>query len=583
MAHAHTHTVAEPPPVDPVRESHRARRVGHVQAAPERLVLDYARLMFRRQHVMLPPAGFTVDWADQPSRHKLYETVTRVPLPEPFRGLRDAPLPDAVQHAVTGAETTGHSARLTLSVLTDLLAVNALTGRQTALDWNDDSRTKLDSAQTSWSRPTASGGGMYPVESYVVVGGSGPLPAGVYHYDTAHHALDVLSRSDRTGGLRRATHTAADVFLVGAVRFWKNSFKYNSFCYHVVMQDTGALLGSWRAVLGAHGLAVTPRLWFDQALAAEALGIDAATESPVVVVPLQGVVDLPPVEAAPTVGSSRLAITKPPSVREQSRRKRTFPLVEEVIAATHVASADRPMVVPDEAGGLSPLDPMGGMRPVLLDSVSEPGRDVPTSLLSRRSAFGTLVNRPGMTLSDLGAVLAATDTLTRGGTDLAPGVREPWVRLWVVSQSVQGLAAGIYAFDAAAHSLTPRGPADLSQLQSSYALHNYNAAQAGAMIVISGRLSSLVGAYGAAGYRFLSIEVGQAAQVIYLAAASRGLGVGAVLGVDNLAVNELLALGDDDEQSMLFLFLGGRRPEAARYDHRVPHRGHVPTSGESIP
>lgn len=204
------------------------------------------------------------------------------------------------------------------------------------------------------------------------------------------------------------------------------------------------------------------------------------------------------------------------------------------------------------------------------------------TLLERHSAFGLMMGAVPVPLAGLAEVLAAVSAMTMTGTDLAPARsegRDPWVRLWVLVRNVTGVEPGGYAYDPAAHTLVRAGAADLSGLQASYALQNYSTAQAGAMVVVSGDLPGLVGALGAPGYRFLGIEVGQAAQAAYLAASDQGLGVGAVLGVDNLAVNDLLGLDLDGEQSMLFLLLGVERPARARYDHRVPHRGHPHDGG----
>lgn len=92
-----------------------------------------------------------------------------------------------------------------LDVLASVLGCYGLIDRRTALNWNEDSTNKLRAAQPVWSRPTASGGGMYPAESYLVAGPSAPVRTGVYHYDTAHHSLDRLSAANRCSELAAAT------------------------------------------------------------------------------------------------------------------------------------------------------------------------------------------------------------------------------------------------------------------------------------------------------------------------------------------------------------------------------------------
>jgi SagB-type dehydrogenase family enzyme len=565
-----------------------ARPHASLVRTPAEVALDYARRMSERQRRMLPPVGFNVDWADQPSRHKLYLDAPRSPLPPPGDATAGVPLQVAIGRAAGWGAGVAVDTPMSLDDLAEVLAVNALSNRQTVLNWNDDARVRLTTGSDGWSRPTASGGGMYPVETYVVSDGSGAVPRGVHHYDTAHHALETISTADRTDQLARATGVHTPLALVGAVRLWKNSFKYNSFCYHVVTQDSGALLASWRTVLGAQGRPVTPVLWFDQSATAAVIEVDPAEETPVLVVPLVPSAavgassdgrDGTSVHGLPTWPAAPL-----PRVRERSSRPRRFPLVDEVVAATHVGDESAPATPPGlpDLPTSGPDASEGTSGTVPLPAPAGGPADVRQCLLERHSAFGLMTGAIPVPLTALAEVLASVSSMTMTGTDLAPSradVREPWVRLWAVVRNVDGVAPGGYAYDPAAHTLVRVGDADLAALQPSYALQNYSTAQAGAMLVLSCDLPGLVRACGAPGYRFAGVEVGQAAQAAYLAASDQRLAIGAVLGVDNLAVNDMLGLDLDSEQSMLFLFLGVERTARARYDHRVPRRGHPTDEG----
>lgn len=526
-------------------------------AGPNRaeVAMDYARRMFERQRVPLPPLGFQVDWSDQPSRHKLYVDAPKLPLPVPFANLPSLGLDEAAARAAGPADDGMPS----LDVLASVLGCYGLIDRRTGLNWNEDSAAKLRPAAPVWARPTASGGGMYPAESYLVAGRQAPLRAGVYHYDTAHHSLDRLSSANRCAELAAATGVDAGLYLVATLKFWKNAFKYNSFSYHVVTQDVGALLASWRLVLAAAGYTVEPVLWFDEGPVSTALAVDGRTEGPFVVVPL---------------GPSRSMATeaqpgKPPQLRvwEKSERVRDFELVERVHAAALVGSQARPpratsVAPPPITGTAVPLPP--------LDPAT---KDLTTSLRTRRSSFGLFSAHPKLSTADLGSVLATTAQMTRAGSDVEPAPRQdPWTRLWVLPNAVDGLEKRAYAYDPAAHQLIARGEFDYREVQRHYALTNYNLSEVAAVLVITGRLEALVEAYGARGYRMVSVEVGQLAQTSYLAATARGLGIGAVLGIDNLAADEFLGLEDTDERSMLFLLLGHERAGRAGYDHGVHHR-----------
>src|SRR2546430_9641846 len=43
-------------------------------------------------------------------------------------------------------------------------------------------------------RPVPSGGALFPCELYLLVGPGKAFPTGLYHYDAAHHALDIIQQ-----------------------------------------------------------------------------------------------------------------------------------------------------------------------------------------------------------------------------------------------------------------------------------------------------------------------------------------------------------------------------------------------------
>ncbi|MFF3672057.1 SagB family peptide dehydrogenase [Microtetraspora malaysiensis] len=539
------------------------------------IALDYARRMFERQHVPLPPLGFQVDWADQPSRHKLYTDTVKTPLPEPFRSMP----PVGVGAALRAARSPRADAPGVpdLGVLASMLGCYGVTGRRTTPNWNDDSHAKIRSDQAVWARPTASGGGMYPAESYLVAGRSGPLPPGVYHYDTAHHSLDRLSTGDRCGAIAAATGVRAELYAVVTLRFWKNAFKYNSFSYHVVTQDVGALLASWRLVLAAHDTPLEPVLWFDEAAVGGVLDVDGHDEAPFIVVPLGRTTTNPSANptANPSAGAgeaARIDAGAAHRVWEQSSRVRSFELVSRVHAAALVGDRPRPGPEAARAGAMAPPESASGDALLTLPGPAPEAADldVRNSLRSRRTSFGLFSARPPLDARDLGWVLSSVAEAGRTGTDVAPAPREhAWTGQWVLSNSVAGLERRVYRYDAARGGLVAGAALDVGRLQQLYALTNYSLQEVAAVVVVTGRLDALVEAYGAPGYRMLSIEVGQAAQTAYLAATARGLGVGAVLGLDNIGVDELLGIEGSGERSMIFILLGHERAPRLGYDHSL--------------
>src|SRR5215204_1580085 len=147
----------------------------------------------------LVPRSHTVNWDDQPSRFKVYFDTPRLPLPERMAALGTL--------ADTAARPGDEVARgdLSLEELATLLRLsNGVLRRKLDINWNLDHNGRAAHAHAVYGRPAASGGGMYPYELYLVTGGGRALLPGVYHYDTAHHALEQLVAGDVSRRVRAA-------------------------------------------------------------------------------------------------------------------------------------------------------------------------------------------------------------------------------------------------------------------------------------------------------------------------------------------------------------------------------------------
>ena len=536
-------------------------RIGAVDNDDTAVVREYAEAVFRRNREPMEPIAFEIDWADQPSRHKTYTGVTRLPLPPAGPvGPADVLLDQSGVGPATGWDLDQLATLLRLSY--------GVLDRRMKVNWNQDADKRSHLPAATWGRGTASGGGMYPVELYVVSGSGGPLTPGVYHYATAHHELERLVAGDVTAWVRAATGNAGDLFVLAAVRFWKNSFKYNSFCYHVVTQDAGALAGSLDAVVRAMGHRVDRTLWFDEQALDRLLGLDTVSESVLAVLPLSWP-GTPAADPQPPAG-------QPPTTShhayERSARLLRFPLVDKVHAAALVGPAPRP-----DRSTVTAALPRSATGPAveLPAPLTEPlAGDLATVLRTRRSSFGGFTSAPPLGLDQLGTLLAGGATGTAIGTDVKPA-GDRLTRLFVLANRVAGLRGGGYAYDPDGHRLhrvlDPDEPTG-ALLQRHYLLTNYNTEQAAAIVAISGRLEPMLAGFGNRGYRMLNSEVGAVAQTCYLTAAALGVGCGAVLGLDNVALDDLLGIGpehDSDERTLLFLLVGPERTDPADLDLRL--------------
>lgn len=513
----------------------------------------YADAIFDRVAKPIEPPGFTPNWADYPLRHTVYPTAPRYSLPEP--ALSALSLGDAL--ARISAPTS--AASLSFAALSAILRLaHGPAGRRLAITWNGENQSRTQYHRALYGRGTASGGGLYPTELYLASGPSGSLLPGVYHYASGLHALEQIAVGDPTPLIRQALldHPAAagaDQFLLVSVDFWKNAYKYNNFSYHVVTQDTGALLGSLRLLAAGYGANLRSLLWFHDAAVNQALGLTTVGESVMAVIPLNAAAPILPAHSA-----------APPVRCRPFQRSRTvvqFPMVEAVHAGALVVDEPRPD--PATAAALARRLPAPAQR-VELPPVERTALAMPLveTLRRRSSSFGRFSARVPLTAAELATMLASAAAAAQAPTDLAPAdPATALTGLMVFVNHVRGIAPGIYRYDAATHQLLLITPGDSTAFQQrTYFLQNYNLAEVGALIVLTGRLNPALHAYGNRGLRMLNMEIGAMVQTLYLAGTALGLGCGAALGFDNAKVTAELQLDRDDERAMLWLMVGRERP-----------------------
>src|SRR5579883_1384348 len=311
---------------------------------------EYVEAVFQRARHEMEPKNFHPNWDDQPSRYKVYQQVERLPLP--------FALPTTFPSMATVMEHLRHPKRvpqaLTYEELSTilLLAYGAI-NRRLDVNWNRDVYDRARYIHANFGRGTASGGGMYPTEIFWACGPGGPLQSGIYHYDNAHHALARLYTGDLTRRIQAALgeHPAAmstNQFLFISLNFWKNSFKYNSFCYHVVTEDLGALLGSLRLLAASFGSDLQFLLWYPDEELNNLLGLETLFESVFAAIPLSLKGSSPDSTPLRDPAHSQIHLEKlhrPLFTRSSFQRSRTiirFPTVERVHLASLITDEPRP-------------------------------------------------------------------------------------------------------------------------------------------------------------------------------------------------------------------------------------------------
>lgn len=543
---------------------------------------DYVEAIFDRADKPMGPVDFAPNWKDQPSRFKIYDHVNRFPLSTQFP-TRLASMADIfarIAHPHYKAQS------LTLEDLSTILQFSlGLLNRRLGINWNhgERSRARYHESGNSYGRGTTSGGAMYPTEVYWACGQSGPYLPGLYHYAPGHHALERLFVGDMTRSIREAVFdhpfaASTDQFLLISLDFWKNAFKYSNFCYHVVTEDLGALLCSFRFLAAGFGTDLSPIFWYQDEPLNRLLGLETLEESVFAVIPL------PMVHEASCMLECEYALEDcihvlpeldeplfKKSSFQRSKEIVRFPLIETTHLATLIEVEPRPTLLDAFNAGVGEIRADGervDLPPPALDLLQ---CDLLQAFQMRQSSFGRFSKHVPLSREELATMLAFGTTVCNYGADVKRADGTPhFTRLVVFVNNVEGIERGAFAYDSEQHCLWKTQKGDFSHfLQWNYLLKNYNLLETGALIAIVGSPDRMLEVYGNRGYRIFNAEVGMVAQSIYMAASSLSVGCGAALGFNNRALNTVLGYDGTDQRTILFLLIGHERQGNADFDFRL--------------
>lgn len=420
--------------------------------------------------------------AEEPERFTRHGSLPRYPLPSPPRtlgtlsralggGAGSAPAPSAGLHSALLHYTCG--------VL----------------------RTEFGpTARWPYHRAAPSARCFAPVETYLWTPGHDGLPAGVYAYDPAHHALVLL----RAGDFRALLGAALDTDLEGAVGvlllstvFWRTAFRYGAYAYRLCAQETGLVAGNALMVAGALGVRGQLRHQFLDGPLERLIGVSRPEESLAAVVPLyagrggldpafcEAEVALPPLPGRPATGVGALT-----------------DLIELDTAArlTDTASFAR---LPHEKHA---------------PAVPAPAGELADCLRGRTSGAPAFHPKPSsVPLSTvLDAVLPA---FTPYGSDAVPEGSAPPVRAHLWTVDVTGAEAGVH--EVTAQGLRHLGPARAAGLGLEAANVDYRTVNAVVFLSVPARHGQV--AFGDRGFRVLHHEAGVVAQRLCVLSARSGL------------------------------------------------------------
>ena len=185
----------------------------------------------------------------------------------------------------------------------------------------------------------------------------------------------------------------------------------------------------------------------------------------------------------------------------------------------------------------------GALEHIALPSPSVSGETSLEQLLQQRRSVRDFKAVP-LSLAHVGQLLWAAQGISNPrGLRTAPsaGALYP-LELYLVAGSVNGLTPGLYHYEPEHHRLAMTAGGDWRQALANAALGQSWMANATAVIAFTGILERTSRKYGARAERYVHIEVGHAAENLFLQAESLGLGTVPVGAFDDDRVAEVLQL-----------------------------------------
>jgi SagB-type dehydrogenase family enzyme len=164
-----------------------------------------------------------------------------------------------------------------------------------------------------------------------------------------------------------------------------------------------------------------------------------------------------------------------------------------------------------------------------------------------------------LTLAHVSQLLWSAQGVTRPeGWRTAPSAGATFpLELYLVAGNVNGLAQGLYRYRADQHKLIQLVNKDLRADLAAASLGQEWMKESAIIIVIAAVYARATQKYGQRGVRYAHMEVGHAAQNVYLQAGSLNLGTALVGAFDDKRVKEVLKL-PSDEQPLGLMPIGGR-------------------------
>jgi SagB-type dehydrogenase family enzyme len=387
-------------------------------------------------------------------------------------------------------------------------------------------------------RAAPSAGAMYPTEVYVAVRGLPGLSPGVYDYQLLDHSLALVHGADALPTLHGAAFghpavAAAEAVVLLTGEWFRNSWRYRERGYRRALLDTGHVLGNLVAAAPLDGFEAVPIASFRDEVVEKVLGVDAATEGPLVLAPL---VDARRARDLARLPQRRSGITEWHRAMKDVGDRVEDAAPERIIAALQIASRLPQNAEPVPAAHIAPADAPSA---VSVDATSKPTawsekETVADTIAARRStrSFRPAPIPRAALLRVLAHAYASPDLL------FAPDALETHL----VAVDVAGLPSGDYQYETSPRRLVERSRAEYAAALQHLGMGQDIFVNAAAVLIHAIDLTRAVSRYGDRAYRLSLLDAGHVGERLNLAALHEGIGVSGCGGYYDDEMNRVLKI-----------------------------------------
>ncbi len=486
-----------------------------------------------------------LDWANQPSPYKAYESVETIPLPKVSLETSRPGL-DLLQGDWPGVSPAP------LSHLDDITRILTLACAPTTIISHASGKHIL--------RSNPSAGALYPTEVYFACSGIQGLKDGLFHYDPLGSRLHLLRKGNLLPYLSSIMGFPSErepvvCFFLSAIIF-RSAWKYRARSYRYHLLDTGHVIEGLELALQWLARPLTLGLDFDDDAMNRLLGLDATRE--------------------PALAAAGVCSYLGPYDLESELQ----PLNDSILRACRVSAVEvnYPDVRKIHEAGKRPRTPAKEPGLMVRELGPEPAEWIPwpptpshprhetpsyPEIVKARRSRRNFIRR-SMKATDLSALLASLRGVHKNNTS-SPANPDIVAATGMLVGRVEGTPPGNYLLEPRSRRMGLVSEGDHTSRMARICLDQSWLAGAALHIVWMANLAFLDETWGPRGYRYTMLAAGRLAHRVYLTATALGLGCCGIGAFYDGEAAELLSLRGSSR--LLYLVAVGPLQGGLRLGH----------------